>query len=191
MADAHSQLAQDVITHFGEMGGRWGLSRSVSQVYAHLLLSEGPSNADQIAEALAFSRSNVSIALKELQSWNLVRLQHLAGDRKEYFSVPDSLWDIAMTLMRERRRRELDPMQDALRNVLRSVPAAQADSYGARRATEILDFVEMITGWMDDIQDLPQEDLQRLLRLGAGVTRVLERTRRVTGRGKQTDRSTG
>ncbi|MFK7914198.1 MAG: GbsR/MarR family transcriptional regulator [Pseudomonadales bacterium] len=181
----HSRLSETIITHFGEMGGRWGLSRSVSQVYAHLLLSEAPQNADQIAETLAFSRSNVSIALKELQAWNLVRLQHQAGDRKEYFSVPENLWDIAMTLVRERRRRELDPMRDALRSALRDAPDNGDQSYGEQRAAQILDFVELVTGWLDDIQDLPPEDLLRLMRLGAGVTRILERTRKVTSRKKQ------
>jgi len=88
-------MIQAFILHFGEMGSRWGINRTVGQMYALLVLSPDPLSADQMAETLGFSRSNVSMGLKELQSWELVRLQHLPGDRKEYYSAPAVFWDIA------------------------------------------------------------------------------------------------
>ncbi len=90
-------LTQSFVLHFGEMGSRWGINRTVGQIYALLFVSEKPLNADDIADALAFSRSNVSMGLKELDSWRLVRLQHLPGDRREYFSAPEDVWAIFRT----------------------------------------------------------------------------------------------
>ena len=85
-------LALDVVLHFGEMGSRWGINRTVEQIYALLFVSKAPLNADNIAAALAFSRSNVSMGLKELEGWRLVKLQHRPNDRREYFSAPDDVW---------------------------------------------------------------------------------------------------
>ena len=99
-------LTQRFVLHFGEMGSRWGINRTVGQIYALLYVSPRALNADDIGEALAFSRSNVSMGLKELQSWNLVRLQHLPNDRREYFQAPEDVWAIFRTLAEERRKRE-------------------------------------------------------------------------------------
>jgi len=82
-------LAQRFVLHFGEMGSRWGINRTVGQIYAVLYVSQRPLNADEMAEALSFSRSNVSMGLKELESWRLVRLEHQPGDRREYYRAPD------------------------------------------------------------------------------------------------------
>src|SRR5438045_669440 len=102
-------LTQSFVLHFGEMGSRWGINRTVGQIYALLYVSAKPLNADEIADTLNFSRSNVSMGLKELQSWNLVRLIHLPNDRREYFQSPQDVWQIFRTLATERRKREIDP----------------------------------------------------------------------------------
>lgn len=171
---------QALVLHFGEMGSRWGISRTVGQIYAFLVLSPEPRNADQIADALGFSRSNVSIGLKELQSWRLVRPQHLQGDRKEYFAVPEDVWEIARTLLRERRRREIDPTLSVLRGALvESGPESGSDDYTRRRVEEIHDFIELVVGWTDDMQSLDATDLKRMMKLGTGISRVLEFGRRI------------
>ena len=167
-------LLQALVLHFGEMGSRWGINRTVGQIYAYLVFTPEPQNADQIGAALGFSRSNVSIGLKELQSWNLVRPQHLPGDRKEYFSVPEDMWEIARTVVSERRKRELDPTLSVLRNALVDAEEDAPRSYAEDRVREMLDLMEMIVRWTDEMQSLSQRDLQRLLRLGAGVSKVLE-----------------
>jgi DNA-binding transcriptional regulator GbsR (MarR family) len=91
-------MVQTFVLHFGEMGSRWGISRTVGQIYALLFVSDRPLNADDICEHLGFSRSNVSTGLKELQAWNLARLQHLPGDRRDHFATPEDIWEIIRTL---------------------------------------------------------------------------------------------
>ena len=124
-------LTQRFISHFGEMGSRWGINRTVGQIYALLYVLGQPLNADQIAEYLTFSRSNVSMGLKELQSWRLVKLLHHPGDRREYFEPPKDIWDIFKTLLEERRRREIEPtlsmLRDALLEALAADPLLQID----------------------------------------------------------------
>ena len=115
MAAPLTPLVRSFVSHFGEMGSRWGINRTVGQIYALLYISRQPLNADEIGEALAFSRSNVSMGLKELQSWNLVRLIHRPNDRREYFQAPEDVWAIFRTLANERRKREVDPTLSMLR----------------------------------------------------------------------------
>lgn len=174
--DNLSPLHASLILHFGEMGNRWGINRTVGQIYALLVFNEEPLNAEQIAQSLGFARSNVSMGLKELQSWELVQLRHLPGDRKDYFTVPEDVWDIARTLILQRRKRELEPTLTVLRSSL--VEHSASDEYIVGRLEQIHEFMEMIVRWTDDMQNLDKNDLQRLLRLGAGVSKVLEFTRK-------------
>ena len=127
-------LSQAFVLHFGEMGSRWGISRTVGQIYALLFLSERPLNAEEITEQLGFSRSNVSMGLKELSSWRLVRLQHIPGDRREYFSTPEDLWEIVRILAEERRKREIDPTLSMLRQALVETPGSEEVHAQARMA---------------------------------------------------------
>jgi DNA-binding transcriptional regulator GbsR (MarR family) len=109
------ELNRQFIAHFGEMGSRWGINRTVGQIYALLFIAQRAMNADDIAETLEFSRSNVSMGLKELQSWRLVKLRHQPGDRREYFEAPQDVWEIFRVLAEERRRREIEPTLSMLR----------------------------------------------------------------------------
>ena len=167
-------IVQAFVLHFGEMGSRWGINRTVGQICALLFLSPRPLPADEIAEALGFSRSNVSMGLKELQSWRLVRLQHLPGDRREHFSTPDDVWQIVRTLAEERRRRELDPTLSVLRDLLLDKASSQADQHAHARMQEMHNLLELITRWSEDIQKLETEQLTELIRLGGRVARLLE-----------------
>ena len=167
-------LAQDFVLHFGEMGSRWGINRTVGQIYALLFVSERPLNADEIAEALAFSRSNVSMGLKELESWRLTRLQHLPNDRREYFSAPDDVWAIFRTLAEERRKREVDPTLSMLRGALLETPANAEDCFAQRRMKEMHDLIELATLWFSDVQRLEPSTLKQLMKLGAKVTTLLD-----------------
>ena len=107
-------LTQSFVLHFGEMGSRWGVNRTVGQIYALLFVSETPLNADDLTDKLLISRSNVSMSLKELQSWRLVRLCHVTGDRRDHFTAPDDVWQIFKTLAEERQRREVDQLGGVL-----------------------------------------------------------------------------
>ncbi|MES3028145.1 MAG: GbsR/MarR family transcriptional regulator [Pseudomonadota bacterium] len=177
-------LTQSFVLHFGEMGSRWGISRTVGQIYALLFLAEDPLNADDITEKLGFSRSNVSMGLKELTSWRLVKLQHKPGDRREYFSTPDDIWEIVRILAEERRKREIDPTLSMLRQALIETPATPGERHAQERMAEMHGLIELITRWSEDIQKLETETLIQLLEVGSKVQKVFEmkdRLKVVTG----------
>lgn len=167
-------LAQNFVLHFGEMGSRWGINRTVGQIYALLYVSSRPLNADEIAEALMFSRSNVSMGLKELESWRLVRLQHLPNDRREYFSAPEDVWAIFRTLAEERRKREIDPTLSMLRDAIMVTPSGEEDRHAQKRMKEMHDLIEMATLWFNDVQRLEPDTVKQLMKLGARVQKLLE-----------------
>ncbi|HEY7883925.1 MAG TPA: GbsR/MarR family transcriptional regulator [Cellvibrionaceae bacterium] len=167
-------MIQACVLHFGEMGSRWGINRTVGQIYALMVLHEQPLCADEITEALGISRSNASMGLKELQSWELVRLQHIPGDRKEYYSAPGDLWDIAKTLIEQRRKREIDPTLSTLRDLLLSEPATEEEKYAQQRMQEMHDLIEMLTQWTMEIQRLDSAKLSKLLKLGNNIGKVLD-----------------
>ncbi|SDP85472.1 DNA-binding transcriptional regulator GbsR, MarR family [Rhodoferax sp. OV413] len=167
-------LTQRFVLHFGEMGSRWGINRTVGQIYALLFVSAKPLNADDIAEGLGFSRSNVSMGLKELSSWNLVRLHHLPNDRREYFETPEDVWAIFRTLAAERRKREIDPTLSMLRDALMERPMLAEDIHAQSRMKEMHDLIELGTSWLDEVQSMDSASLASLLKMGAQVKKLLQ-----------------
>ncbi len=175
-------LNRQFVAHFGEMGSRWGINRTVGQIYALIFISQRALNADEIAEALEFSRSNVSMGLKELQSWRLVKLRHLPGDRREYFEAPADVWEIFRVLAEERRRREIEPTLSMLRMALLEEPASEQERHAQKRMREMHDLIDRLMTWFDDVQKLAPETAMQLMGMGATVTKVLEFKDRVTGK---------
>ncbi|AIQ93373.1 MULTISPECIES: GbsR/MarR family transcriptional regulator [Methylobacterium] len=173
-------LVQTFVLHFGEMGSRWGINRTVGQIYALLFVAERPFNADEIVERLGVSRSNVSMGLKELQAWNLVRLQHRPGDRRDYFTTPEDIWQIVRTLVEERKKREVDPTLTLLRELLMQDAATEEERHAQERLKEMHDLFELFAGWYADVRRLETERLVQLLTLGAKVQKVLEMKDRLT-----------
>lgn len=171
-------LNRQFVAHFGEMGSKWGINRTVGQIYALIFLSQRALNADEIAELLEFSRSNVSMGLKELQAWRLVRLRHQAGDRREYFEAPSDVWEIFRVLAEERRRREIEPTLSMLRNALLEEPKTEEDRIALDRMRGMHDLIELTTTWFDDVQGMDQQTLSRLMRMGAKVQKVLQFAKR-------------
>jgi len=174
-------LAQKFVLHFGEMGSRWGINRTVGQMYALLYVLGKPLNADEIAEHLQFSRSNVSMGLKELQSWRLVKLLHQPGDRREYFEPPKDVWDIFKALLEERRRREVEPTLSMLRDALLDAPSTQADIVAQQRMRDMYDLIELSSSWFDDVQRLSPETLTSLMKMGSTVGKLLDVSDTVRG----------
>lgn len=166
-------LEEEFVLHFGEMGSRWGINRTVGQIYALLFLNERPLNAEEISDSLGFSRSNVSMGLKELQAWKLVRLKHFSGDRREYFTTPQDLWEIVRTLVEERKRREIDPTLSKLRELHLSGQTAESTPYARHRIEELTELIELVTGWYDDMNRLETERLIKLLSIGAKVNELV------------------
>jgi DNA-binding transcriptional regulator GbsR (MarR family) len=175
-------LNREFVAHFGEMGSRWGINRTVGQIYALLYVSDKPLCADQIAETLEFSRSNVSMGLKELQAWRLVRLRHQPGDRREFFEAPADVWEIFRVLAEERRRREIEPTLSMLRSALLQSPSSEAERHAQQRMREMHELIDRLMTWFDDVQKLSPETALQLMGMGARVTRVLELKDRLTGK---------
>ena len=175
-------LNRQFVSHFGEMGSRWGINRTVGQIYALIFISPHALNADDIAEALEFSRSNVSMGLKELQSWRLVKLRHQPGDRREYFEAPADVWEIFRVLAEERRRREIEPTLSMLRMALLEAPTSDAERHAQERMKEMHELIDRLMTWFDDVQKLAPETALQLMGMGATVTKVLEFKDRITGK---------
>lgn len=174
-------LVQAFVLHFGEMGSRWGINRTVGQIYALLYVSPDPLNAEQIVDALGVSRSNVSMGLKELQAWNLAIPKHIPDDRRDHFTTPDDVWQILRTLAEERKKREVDPTLSVLRELLMQTPGSTEERHAQQRMAEMHGLIEQLTTWYDDVKRLETERLASLLALGARVTRLLEAKDKVVG----------
>ncbi len=171
---------QSFILHFGEMGSHWGINRTVGQIYALLYLSKDPLNAEQITDSLGVSRSNVSMGLKELQAWRLVRLNHVIGDRREYFSTPEDIMEIALTLIEERRKRELDPTLTLLRQTLMEKPASSEEQHAHERMKAMCDLMEQVAEWSNELQRMKRTDLEMLLKLGRRIPGLLDMKDKLT-----------
>ena len=173
-------LIERFVLHFGEMGGRWGINRTVGQMYALLFLSDHPLNAEEISDTLGISRSNVSMGLKELDGWRLIRKRHLPGDRRDHFEAPDDIWQIVRTLAEERRKREVDPTLSLLRDVLMETPGSTEERHAQDKMRQMHELIEVLVGWADDVQKLDNDSLMQLLSLGAGVSKLLNLKNRIS-----------
>ena len=176
-------LTQRFVMHFGEMGSRWGINRTVGQIYALLFVSAQPLNADEITERLQVSRSNVSMGIKELASWRLVRLSHQPGDRRDYYSAPDDVWQIFKTLAEERQRREIDPTLSMLRDAMLEAPGNAEDRHAQARMQQMHELIEQLTDWFGEVRRLAPETLEQLMGLGAGAVKLLDFKDRLLRRG--------
>lgn len=173
-------LSQKFVSHFGEMGSHWGINRTVGQIYALLYLSEEPLVAERIGELLGFSRSNVSIGLKELQSWRLVKMNHMQGDRREHFSSLGDVWEIFRTVAAERHRREIQPTATILREALLETPSSAAEIHAQEQIRKMNDLFELANSWFEEIQNLSPTDLTRLMKMGMQAKKVLAITDKLT-----------
>src|ERR1700733_13868112 len=140
-------VAQKFILHWGEMGTRWGINRTVAQVHALLFISPEPVHAEEIAQTLSVARSNVSTSLRELQGWGIVRVVHVLGDRRDHFESVKDVWEIFRIVSEERKRREIDPTLKVLRDCVEESKAnAQGDPYTRERLESMLEFLTVMTG---------------------------------------------
>lgn len=175
------------VAHFGEMGSRWGFNRTVGQMYALLLIFNRPLNADEIADKLSISRSNVSMGLKELQSWRLLNIKHYPSDRKEYFYTPDDVIEIARIVVEERRKREVDPTLTMLRDEMMREPDTEEDKYAQQRMTEIYDLMEKISEGIDEFSSLNNKDLGKMIKMGASVASMFSLKDKLIGKNNDKD----
>ncbi|HTJ96111.1 MAG TPA: MarR family transcriptional regulator [Rhodocyclaceae bacterium] len=174
-------ISQRFILHWGEMGTRWGVNRTMSQIHALLFLAGRPVNAEEIADTLGVARSNVSNSLKELQSWKLVKIVHVMGDRRDHFETSGDVWELFRTIVLERKRRELDPTVEALRQCVQSEDFNQEEHTAQHRIKETLAFMETLTGWTDEMIRLESDTLMKILKTGSKIQQFI--------RGKKDDKA--
>lgn len=161
------------VLHWGEMGTRWGVNRTVAQIHALLYITGRPMHAEEIADTLGVARSNVSTSIRELQGWNLVKLVHLAGDRRDHFETATHVWELLRTIVRERQRREIAPTIEVLRELLAD-PAISKEAADAKlRIRETLELLETLTAWSDEMLRLDTETLTKVLKLGAKIKKLI------------------
>ena len=169
-----SPAMESYVLHWGEMGTRWGVNRSVAQIHALLYLAGEPLTADEICETLNLARSNVSTSIRELQGWGLVSTSHTLGDRRDHFEAEGDLWTILMTIVEQRKQREVDPTLTMLRSaVLEAEADKQTPADVQERMTDMMKFIENLTGWYEKISRLPKGTLIKLMNLGSRVARFV------------------
>lgn len=157
-------VRQKFILHWGEMGTKWGINRTVAQIHALLFISPEPLNADDIVETLGVARSNVSTSLKELQSWGIVKMVHILGDKRDHFESMKDVWELFRVVLNERKRREIDPTMQMLDECIADAEKNQAtDAYTEQRLRDLREFFETTSGWYAQISKLPSGTIVKLL----------------------------
>ena len=167
-------MTRKFILHWGEMGTRWGINRTVSQVHALLYLSPNPLHAEEIASTLAVARSNVSNSLRELQGWGIVRVVHVMGDRRDHFESMKDVWEMFQVVVDGRKRREIDPTLSALRECVADLRNPRAgEAHTKRKLEEMLEFFEAMTACYDEIRGLPAGTLRQFVKLRGKLRKIL------------------
>jgi DNA-binding transcriptional regulator GbsR (MarR family) len=161
------------VLHWGEMGTRWGVNRTVAQIHALLYITGRPMHAEEIADTLAVARSNVSNSIRELQGWNLIKLVHLAGDRRDHFETSTQVWELLRTIVRERQRREIAPTVEVLRSLLAEPSITKEPAEARLRMRETLELLETLTAWSDEMLKLDTTTLTKVLKLGARIKKLV------------------
>ena len=171
---ALSEPEQAFVLHWGEMGSRWGVNRSVAQIHALLYLAAKPLTAEEIAETLSIARSNVSNSLRELQSWRLIETTSVLGDRRDHFIAVADGMEMAKRIVEGRRQREFLPTLTALSGM---VEAAKADTATSRQSAErmesTLTLMEQADSWYREMSGLSPKVQSGLLRMGARIAKLL------------------
>ena len=181
MTDLMNKLTpvqQKFILHWGEMGTRWGINRTVAQLHALLYLAPKPLNAEEISDALGVARSNVSTSLRELQNWGLIKITHVLGDRRDHFEVVTAdVYDMFRIVLDERKKREIDPTVEMLRTcVEQAQQSGKAEATTAERLAAMKDFFETMSVWYDQVDQLPTSGILKFVKAG-------ERLRKLFGAG--------
>lgn len=169
-----SPVQQKFVLHWGEMGTRWGINRTVAQIHALLFLSPRPLPAESIAATLGVARSNVSTSLKELQGWGIVKLIHVLGDKRDHFESMKDVWEMFRVVLDERKRREIDPTLAVLRDCIQKAEKDKAtDEYTEQRLRDLQSFFESTTTWYDQVRQWPSGALTQFVKLGSKARKLL------------------
>lgn len=182
-----SPAIQRFILHWGDMGGQWGVNRSVAQIHALLLVSDRPLNAEEIAETLGIARSNVSNSIKELLTWNLVKRAPMAGDRRDHYEAESDMWEMVSRIVAMRKARELDPAAQVLDACLTDAKEdPHAGEAAVQRLSDLQELIGLLNGWYEQMNKVPKSRLAPLLKLGARAVDLLAPFTKKEKAGKKT-----
>src|SRR5271154_1443216 len=160
-------IQQKFVLHWGEMGTRWGINRTVAQIHALVFISPRPLHAEEIVDALGVARSNVSTSLKELQGWGIVKMVHVLGDKRDHFESMKDVWEMFRVVLDERKRREIDPTLALLEDCIPETGKDKsADKYTVERLRALQDFFQKTTHWYSQISKLPSGALAKFIAAG-------------------------
>jgi DNA-binding transcriptional regulator GbsR (MarR family) len=169
---------QQFVLHWGEMGGQWGVNRSVAQIHALLYLSDRPLTAEEISDTLRIARSNVSNSLKELLGWKLIRRIGVMGDRRDHYEAEVDLMQMLTRIAEGRKQREIDPAVAALRICSEEAAADPRISATARdRIAAMHGFVATLDDWYQQMMTVPPHRLMGMIKLGKRILSLLPRSR--------------
>jgi DNA-binding transcriptional regulator GbsR (MarR family) len=167
-------VQQKFILHWGEMGTRWGINRTVAQIHALLYISPAPLNAEDLVQALGVARSNVSTSLKELQGWGIVRMVHVLDDKRDHFESTKDVWEMFRMVLDERKKREIDPTLAMLRDCLKEAEnSKEDDKYAEQKLRELADFFDTTTAWYGQIRLWPTGALTKFVKAGDKIRKLL------------------
>jgi DNA-binding transcriptional regulator GbsR (MarR family) len=167
-------VTRKFVLHWGEMGARWGVNRTVAQIHALLYVAPRPLNAEEIAATLEVARSNVSNSLRELQGWGVVKVVHVMGDRRDHFESLKDVWVMFQIVLDERKKREVDPTVEMLRECVAAArEGGKNEEHTGKKLGEMLDFFETMTGWYQQIRRLPTGAVIKIVKLGSKLPRML------------------
>ena len=169
-----SEPTRNFILHWGDMGGQWGVNRSVAQIHALLFVSNSPLHAEEISDVLEIARSNVSNSLKELTTWDLVRRVPIAGDRRDHFEAEGDVWEMASRIVAMRKTRELDPASKTLNAFLdQAKDDPTTNPVAVERLTDLQDLISTLDQWYKQMDRVPKARLLPLIKLGSKAVDLL------------------
>jgi DNA-binding transcriptional regulator GbsR (MarR family) len=169
-----SAVQQKFILHWGEMGTRWGINRTVAQIHALIYMSPQPLPAEEIADTLAVARSNVSNSLKELQGWGIIKRIHVLGDSRDHFESMKDVWEMFRVVLDERKKREIDPTLRMLNECLAEAERDKTtDEFTEQRLRDLHNFFETTTAWYVQVRQWPTSAMVKFVKLGDKVLKVL------------------
>ena len=176
------EAVEQFVLRWGDMGGQWGVNRSVAQIHGLLYLAEKPMTAEDIAETLGMARSNVSTSLRELIGWKLVRRVPVFGDRRDHYEAEADLWQMLVRIAEGRKQREIDPVVEALGEVMAAAEGDPTLTRTARaRLKEMHGFVTTLDAWYGQMLTVPPSTLMKLIKLGSKVVNLLGMGRGTSG----------
>ena len=167
-------IQQNFIVHWGEMGEKWGINRTIAQIHGLLYLSPEPITAEEISETLSVARSTVSVGLHELQSWGIVKVVHVLGERTDRFEIKGDVWEMFRWIVDYRKRREVDPTLSMLRETVAELEQSQEDAHTKGRLREMLDLFETADALYVQIKNVPTHRIVEIVRMGDIVSKFLK-----------------